>query len=1822
MDASYQSRLHSAKRSLFLFRTMSVFLIITILFAFNFEAVMALFDNGGFEAGTFDSWSKTTFSNPGLSCTTGGSCIVRNPGGLDKTNIVGAEATAPMSIKDANVNAYYPRFGSFSAVVNYMGANNNANTLYQTTTVTAEDIDPTDGKVHIRFAYMPVMENPGHTANEQPYFYIGVKNVTKGGVMLYDKFAFSAQEGVPWQGSGVLYTDWQIVDIAPGNSLLAVGDTIELEVVAAGCSQSGHYGYVYVDAFGAFLPGLSVAAIGPESISATQDITFTYNWANTGQTTVDNVVLTAVVPTNTTYVSNDSGCTLSGSTVTCNLGSKGPSATGSVHITYKVNSGASGSVNHGNYQISGDGFAPIIGPLVSTTINPDFPPSSFSSGTPGNGLYGQAYNFDFNANGDPAAGYSVSAGSLPPGLTLNSASGMLSGTPTAAGTFNFTIQAANYLGGITQAHTISIQKASTITNVTRSVANPVYGQPLSLTASVSPVFPATFTPAGQVEFYIDGDLFATVPLSGGSATSPVTTSVSAGDHTYQAVYVGDSNNFGSNSGTATALQVGQNSTTTSVVSSAPTSVYGQPLTLTATVDEVLPSIITPMGQVQFYVDGSPLGSPVNLNGSGVAVSAPLHSLLPSGHLLVGEHNYRAVYLGNSNSVGSSQGPLTQTINQAPTNLVVSSSETPTVYGTSLQMTITVTQNAPSIVTPAGRVQLTIDGVLFGTPLTLDSAGKAVRTVPYLNMWPGNHAVTAVYSPADPAQFVGSNNHSAPLTQVVNKANPIFTLTQSAESPVASQPISYSVLVGPSMITQGTPSGKVQFFVDGSPLGSPVELDGTGRANSPISGELSAGNHSITVQYSGDDYFLTIPTSPAHPLSISKADASVQIVSIEPAASVVGQPVTVRVQADPVSPATDAPAGTVTVSNGVDSCLAALDSNGAGSCELEPTSPGSPDLSAEYSGSPNFNSASADPFSGPVVAKADASVTISGFNPAEPVTGQPVTFTFTVLPVAPGWGTPTGNVTISDGLGRSCTASVQAGSCEINFDAAGITSLTAAYEGDSNFNPSGSTATSGPEVKKASTSLALTSSDNASVYGQPVEFTAALSVTEPGSGLPTGQIQFSIDGVSFGQPTDLVNGVAVSQSIMDLPVTTHTVQAQYLGDADFLTSSSTSINQTVGKADTTLVLSSSQNPSPYGLSVLVTATITGNDPSIAIPGSGSVQFVVDGVNYGAPMPVNSNGEASKLLPYTALWVGTHNITAYFTGNESFNASNNAGNPLLQVVEKGLLSFILAPTIESPVFGQPFGFTITVLGQGANNPLPSGTVQFAVDGVDLGTPVTLDEAAFAASELISSLSVGPHSITISYSGDDYYGALTETAAAAVKVEKASVDADITAPIVESILVGQPITISFSVSALAPGNGTPTGLVTIRSGLDSCTAPVEQGFCELVPSSAGMLELTIEYEGDDHFNQLPAGDPITGPHVNPASVTVTIPEPPTGPFVVGQLYPVTVLVQPVAPSTLIPVGQQVTLSNGSDSCTANVAEDGTATCEIKSTGSGTPQLGVSFDGGDNFNDATSEPVSGPVVDAAETTSKVRTSQNPIVVGEAVQFTATVQVVAPGSGTPGGQVQFIVDGENFGEPVELVNGQAVSAEWSTLDVANHAIGVNYLGSTDFNGSQSTSITQKVVNGDLSIKLQSGQPTTVTVPGLMSGVPVTTTILIPDGAVSPNTVLVFRQFSANSPAPVSGYGSVTHFTLDAYEDGILQSNLTLNEAIQVTIEYNPKNWEESSFIVRGWDGSQWTTTGISSESIDAENNTITFSLSELGALDFNIMGTYEFFYYMPIVRK
>ena len=108
---------------------------------------------------------------------------------------------------------------------------------------------------------------------------------------------------------------------------------------------------------------------------------------------------------------------------------------------------------------------------------------AFSSGPPPSGVpHGAAYSHTFAAGGVPPARYSVVAGSPPTGLALDAVTGVLSGTPTAPGTYNFTVMATNefFAPDATQAVSITLTNAAPV--AAADTYNTAEDTPLSITA--------------------------------------------------------------------------------------------------------------------------------------------------------------------------------------------------------------------------------------------------------------------------------------------------------------------------------------------------------------------------------------------------------------------------------------------------------------------------------------------------------------------------------------------------------------------------------------------------------------------------------------------------------------------------------------------------------------------------------------------------------------------------------------------------------------------------------------------------------------------------------------------------------------------------------------------------------------------------------------------------------------------------------------------------------------------------------------------------------------------------------------------------------------------------------------------------------------------------------------------------------------------------------------------------------------------------------------------------------------------------------------------
>lgn len=291
-------------------------------------------------------------------------------------------------------------------------------------------------------------------------------------------------------------------------------------------------------------------------------------------------------------------------------------------------------------------------------------------------------------------------------------------------------------------------------------------------------------------------------------------------------------------------------TTTMLAPSANPSVFGQQVSLTATVSPTSSSSLTPTGNVTFDDGSAVLGT--------IALSAGT-AIFNTSALPAGSHSITTSYAGDSNFAASTSTALSQIVNQGTTTATVTSSPTPGVLGQSVTFTAIVTAVAPASGMSTGTVTF-LDGSTSLGPGTL-SGGQAIFTTSSLTT--GSHSITATY--AGDNNFLGT---TSPAITLAVKQGTTTSLTASPNPSNTGQPVTLSATVAasatsatppPSSSGGATPTGTVTFLDGTTTLGAGTLSSGTATF---ITSSLTAGIHSLTASYGGDTNFASSTSSAA------------------------------------------------------------------------------------------------------------------------------------------------------------------------------------------------------------------------------------------------------------------------------------------------------------------------------------------------------------------------------------------------------------------------------------------------------------------------------------------------------------------------------------------------------------------------------------------------------------------------------------------------------------------------------------------------------------------------------------------------------------------------------------------------------------------------------------------------------------------------------------------------------------------------------------------------------------------------------------------------
>ncbi len=597
---------------------------------------------------------------------------------------------------------------------------------------------------------------------------------------------------------------------------------------------------------------------------------------------------------------------------------------------------------------------------------------------------------------------------------------------------------------------------------------------------------------------------------------------------------------------------------------------------------------------------------------------------------VGAKTITATYAGDANfNASPASASASHTVNKADTTTTITSdAPDPSVTGQTVTFNVTVAAVAPGAAVAPTTITGTVvvsDGGTNTCNVTL-TAGAGSCTIDFPGAGP--YSITGTYG--GDSNFNGSASTPA-TSHTVNKADTTATITSDTpDSSTPGQSVTVNFTVTANSPGAGTPTGNVTVS-DG--VDSCIGTVAAGTCNLSLT---TVGARTLTATYAGDANF-NGDASPGEPHSVVKFTTTTSITSDAPDPSVVGQTVTIQFT---VTGGT--PTGNVTVSDGTLSCIATV---AAGQCDITFTSAGAKTLTATYAGDANHDG-SASTTESHQVDLADVTVTITSDSPDPSSQIQSVTVNFTVTVTSPGAGTPTGNVTVSDGV-DSCIGTVAAGTCSLTLTTSGARTLTATYAGDSNFNgvaSAGEPHTVDGAPPEVTINQKVGQSDPTG--GATINFTAVFS--EPVTGFD--ELDVSLAGGTAGATTVVVTGgpttynVAVSGMSVAGLVVASIPAGGASDDVGNLNNASTSTDNEVtyapdGTPPTTSIDSHPANPTT---STSAAFTFSGTD-NVTPSGSLTFECQLDGGGFAAcASPKN----------YAGLSLGSHTFEV--------RASDGAGN----------------------------------------------------------------------------------------------------------------------------------------------------------------------------------------------------------------------------------------------------------------------------------------------------------------------------------------------------------------------------------------------------------------------------------------------------------------------------------------------------------------------------------------------------------------------------------
>jgi len=579
-------------------------------------------------------------------------------------------------------------------------------------------------------------------------------------------------------------------------------------------------------------------------------------------------------------------------------------------------------------------------------------------------------------------------------------------------------------------------------------------------------------------------------------------------------------------------------------------------------------------------------------------------------------------------------------------------------------------------------------------------------------------------------------------------------------------------------------------------------------------------------------------------------------------------------------------------------------------------------------------------------------------------------------------------------------------------------------------------------------LAISPSTTTITYGTPVTLIADVFGDNSCGGK---QVTFAF-GVSLGAATatQVAFSPAEPECIAVLTPNSYTPGPAGFVDcvsAVYNSKVSSCVDVTVNQAPTTVSLVPSPNPSTYGQTVTLTATVSPPNGSVGAAPTGDVTF-----NYGLGTVHSGLSNGVSLVEVFTYPPGIFTLTATYNGDMNYLGSSSSA--VTQRINQIATTTSLQAVPTSSTAGQNVVLTATVSPTAA-----TGTVTFLDGGTAVGTgPVNGGTASFST----SSLAVGSHSLTASYGGDtndlpSVSSAVTET------VNQIPTTTSLQA-IPASSTPGQTVVLTATVSPSAA-----TGTVTfLDRGTSIGTAQLSGGTASFSASalSIGSHSLSASYGGD--ANDAQSVSPAVTESVGLLTTTTTLTAAPN-PSTAGQKVTLTATVSPGNPTGT------VSFFDGANLLGTTSVASGVAALSTAALSAGNHSLTATYSG--DANNATS---TSAAVNESVTGGTGSTTPNPVS-------------VSPASGGGSSQVMVFTFNDASGwQDLGVVNvliNNVLDGRNACYLAYSRSAGVLYLVADDggtlstglvLGGAGSVSNSQCAVTGSASAAFGSGNTLTV----------------------------------------------------------------------------------------------------------------------------------------------